>query len=131
MSLFGKIKKTVVQEKAHIRAEHPEKKEKKKEGMAAVSAGSFEAVFMQPWVTEKASLMSAAHRTWVFKVAPRTTASEVKKAVERTFGVTVTEVRMANMPGKKVRVGMREGKVPGFRKAMVTLKEGDKIDIGV
>ncbi len=121
-----------------------EKRAEKKEIAAAASAqshvplaakGSGSArggfVILHPWVTEKTSLAQALRNTYAFKVGKRATAREVKKEVERLFGVSVTKVNMANMPGKKIRLGLREGKVPGFRKAMVTLKEGEKIDTGV
>lgn len=86
---------------------------------------------LHPYVTEKTSLAQALRNTYAFKVERRATARAVKEEVERLFGVSVTKVNMANMPGKKIRLGVREGRVPGFRKAMVTLKEGDKIDTGV
>lgn len=120
MALFGKSKKTV--------------KETKQEGAApAVKSGvpknAAGRVMVRPYMTEKAAMM-AEKGTYVFIVSRNTTKNEVAKAVEKTFGVTVTRVNVVNVPEKKVRLGRYEGQVPGFKKAMITLKKGDKIDIG-
>ncbi|MBI5913683.1 50S ribosomal protein L23 [Candidatus Azambacteria bacterium] len=87
-------------------------------------------VIEHPYITEKTS-RCAAQNTYVFKVARATTKNEIVKAIQRMFKVTVTKVNVMNMPGKKVRLGRHEGRVPGFKKAMVTIKEGETIDIGV
>ena len=87
-------------------------------------------VIEHPYITEKTSAL-AAQNTYVFKVVRRATKNEIVKAIQRMFKVTVVKVNVMNMPEKKVRVGRYEGRTPGFKKAMVTIKEGEKIDIGV
>lgn len=86
-------------------------------------------VIVRPYMTEKTAML-AETGTYVFIVFRDATKNEVIKAVQATFGVTVTRVNMINAAEKKVRVGRHEGHVPGFKKAMVTLKKGDTIDIG-
>lgn len=140
MSIIDKIKKTLSEQEAKI--------QKKEAGEARVKTAPIDImeavhtkngkarpiyagrVIEHPYVTEKTS-MCAAKNTYVFKVARATTKNEIAKAIRRMFGVTVMKVNVMNMPEKKVRVGRHEGRVPGFKKAMVTIKEGEKIDIGV
>lgn len=88
-------------------------------------------VLERPHITEKSSMMAQLNR-YVFKVAKNTNKIEIKKAIESIYGVKVEDVNIANMPGKKIRLGRsNEGRKAGFKKAIVSLKEGDKIDIGV
>ncbi|MBI3685272.1 50S ribosomal protein L23 [Candidatus Azambacteria bacterium] len=141
MSIIGTIKKTFSQDEqqkkgASVKKISAKKESPKKEGgsfSASAKAQSAESgsLVVHPYVTEKTSALQALYNTYVFKVDRRATASEVKKAIQRKFSVTVTNVNVVNMPSKKIMVGAHEGRVPGFKKAMVTLKEGEKIDIGV
>lgn len=139
MSIIGTIKKTLSEQEKEIpkkegsavRAKKtiPAKTEERAAPSTArtVYAGR---VIESPYVTEKTSLC-AAKNTYVFKVARATTKNEIVKAIQRMFKVTVMKVNVMNMPEKKVRVGRHEGHIPGFKKAMVTIQEGEKIDIGV
>jgi len=65
---------------------------------------------------------------FVFKVRPEANKIEVKHAVERLFKVKVVGVRMARYLGKVRRIGRSMGRRSDWKKAYVTLKEGDKID---
>ena len=65
---------------------------------------------------------------FLFKVRPDANKIEVKHAVETLFKVKVEQVRMARYLGKMRRVGKNIGRRPTWKKAYVTLKEGDKID---
>jgi len=81
-------------------------------------------------LTEKSNRASAEFGQYTFEVYPDSTKYTVREAVERTFGVTVTRVNIMNIKGKMTR--SRRGGVgykPGMKKAIVTLKEGDKIEI--
>ncbi len=140
MSLIGTIKKTLSTQEKNAPKKEAIVSRAKKEPVTA-SAGERKEpvktwpvyagrVIEHPYITEKTSAL-AAKNTYVFKVARATTKNEIIKAIQRMFKVTVMKVNVMNMPGKKVRVGRREGRVPGFKKAMVTIKEGEKIDIGV
>ena len=81
-----------------------------------------------PLITEKGSLIGEKANQVLFKVRPDANKIEVKKAVEGLFKVKVVKVRMARYLGKVRRVGRNSGRLPQWKKAYVTLKEGDRID---
>jgi large subunit ribosomal protein L23 len=85
-------------------------------------------VIMCPVLTEK-STMGSEHNQVTFKVAPAATKPMIKKAVETLFGVKVTAVNTLRMKGKVKTFRGRVGRRAGYKKAMVTLAEGDTIDI--
>lgn len=84
-------------------------------------------VIQAPLITEKGSLLSETNQV-LFKVRPDANKVEVKKAVEAIFKVKVVKVRMMRYLGKVRRVGRNSGRLAQWKKAYVTLKEGDKID---
>lgn len=81
-----------------------------------------------PLITEKGSLLGEKANQVLFRVRPDANKIEVKKAVEGLFKVKVVKVRMARYLGKVRRVGRNTGRLPQWKKAYVTLKEGDRID---
>lgn len=83
-------------------------------------------ILIHPVISEKAVNLQAENK-YVFRVDSRTTKSEVKKAVQTMFGVTVTAVNVITVPAKKKRLGRFEGMTNSWKKAVVTLKAGDKI----
>ena len=85
-------------------------------------------IIQAPLVTEKGSLLSEKTNQVLFRVRPDANKIEVKKAVETLFKVKVLKVRMIRYLGKIRRVGRSSGRLPQWKKAYVTLKEGDKID---
>ncbi|OGQ95748.1 MAG: 50S ribosomal protein L23 [Deltaproteobacteria bacterium RIFOXYA2_FULL_55_11] len=85
-------------------------------------------IIRAPLITEKGSLMAEKTNQVLFKVRPDANKIEVKKAVEALFKVKVLKVRMIRYLGKMRRVGRNAGRLPQWKKAYVTLKEGDKID---
>jgi large subunit ribosomal protein L23 len=84
-------------------------------------------VLRGPIITEKSTDMKEDQRTVCFKVARDATKTEVRKAVEQLFGVKVASVRTATVRGKVKRYGRFEGKRPDWKKAFVTLREGEKM----
>lgn len=140
MSIIGTIKKKIApqegnahqKETSEVRAKKAPTKEVTRERKESAQGRPVHAgrVIESPYITEKTAAL-AAHNTYVFKVARATTKNEIIKAIQRMFKVTVIKVNVMVMPEKKVRVGRHEGRVPGFKKAMVTIKEGETIDIGV
>jgi len=84
-------------------------------------------VIRGPIITEKSTDMKDAQRTVCFRVAREATKTEVRKAVEQMFGVKVASVRTAVVRGKVKRYGRFEGKRPDWKKAFVTLREGEKM----
>jgi len=87
-----------------------------------------EHIIQAPLITEKGSLLVEKGNQVLFKVRPDANKVEVKKAVEVLFKVKVLKVRMIRCLGKVRRVGRNMGRLPQWKKAYVTLKEGDKID---
>ncbi len=65
----------------------------------------------------------------MFRVAPHATKPEIKKAVAARYKVTVTGVQVVNVKPKQRRLGRSSGIKPGFKKAVVTLQKGQKLDI--
>ncbi|MFS8541238.1 MAG: 50S ribosomal protein L23 [Tissierellales bacterium] len=82
-------------------------------------------IIIEPIITEE-SMDAMAERKYTFKVDKRANKSEIKKAVEKIFGVKVAKVNTINVKGKKKRVGMSVGKTPDWKKAIVTLTEDSK-----
>ncbi len=81
-------------------------------------------------VTEKGTALQGAQNKYLFRVAPAATKQQVKIAVEQLFGVKVTAVNTMRYMGKLKRERtIRHGRRPDWKRAVVTLKEGSKIDL--
>ena len=78
--------------------------------------------------TEKGVAIEKA-RKYVFRVAVPATKPEIKKAVEEIYKVKVESVNVVNVPGKRKRVRTRYGYTADWKKAIVTLHEGNKIEV--
>ncbi len=85
-------------------------------------------VLIKPTITEKSTLLQESGK-YTFQVAMNSNKVEVKQAVEKGFNVTVLDVNMTKLRGKQKRYGPRSSKQPDVKKAVVTLKSGDRIDI--
>ena len=85
-------------------------------------------VLIGPMLTEKGTLMKEMDNKVLFRVARCANKIEIKKAVEEIFKVKVDCVRTINVRGKKKRMGKFEGKRPDWKKAIVSLKEGELLD---
>jgi large subunit ribosomal protein L23 len=85
-------------------------------------------IVLAPHITEKSTMMSE-HNAVVFKVAPSATKPEIKAAVEALFKVTVTKVNTIVTKGKTKRWKGKPYQRSDFKKAIVTLAEGQSIDI--
>lgn len=83
-------------------------------------------VLRRPLVTEKSTRLSAGSK-YVFEVDKRASKDQVRVAVEMAFKVGVVSVNMIRVPGEIKRMGKRAVARPSWKKAIVTLKEGDKI----
>jgi large subunit ribosomal protein L23 len=84
-------------------------------------------VVVRPLVTEKAERGRETARQYAFEVHREATKIQVKGAVEKLFSVKVIAVRTAVARGKNKRVGRNIGRRPNWKKAIVTLREGDTI----
>ncbi len=85
-------------------------------------------IIKAPLVTEKSRDRQTLNQ-YSFKVSPKATKIEIKEAVEKLFNVSVVEVRTLNMTVKKKRVGRYTGLSNRCKKAIVTLKAGQTIDL--
>jgi large subunit ribosomal protein L23 len=86
-----------------------------------------ESVLILPVITEKSTHIKDNLRTVAFKVLRDANKIEIKDAVEKIFKVKVQSVRTANFHGKKRRQGRYSGRRPDWKKAYVTLKQGEKM----
>lgn len=85
-------------------------------------------VLVGPHVSEKATSVADRHNQIVFKVRRDSTKSEIRKAVQLLFDVTVVDVQVVNCRGKIKRFGKDWGQRAAWKKAYVTLAEGQNID---
>ena len=85
-------------------------------------------VLIKPTITEKSPLLQESGK-YTFHIAPKANKVEVKQAVESNFNVTVLDVNITMLRGKMKRYGPRIKKQPDTKKAVVTLKQGDRINL--
>jgi len=145
MSLLDKFKKN--REKSKIKKDSVKKKEvlvsKKKDRKETItekklSKANIEkivsaySVIKEPCITEKASFLAEQNK-YVFKIYPNVNKIEIKKAIELIYNTKVEKVNVIHASPKKRRLGRREGwrggLKCGFRKAIITLKKGEKIEL--
>jgi large subunit ribosomal protein L23 len=85
-------------------------------------------IVKRPVITEKTTLFTEKENKVVFQVDANANKKEIKKAISSIFNVEVLDVRIVMIRGKKRRLRFKEGKRPDWKKAIITLKEGDKIE---
>lgn len=90
-------------------------------------------VLVKPILTEKANAQQEKLRRYAFRVNRKANKLEIKKAVEDFYGVTVVDVNTVVVPAKNktrfTKAGYVEGRKPAFKKALVTIAEGETIDL--
>jgi large subunit ribosomal protein L23 len=86
-------------------------------------------IIFSPVVSEKSYDLIEKRNTYTFVVDRRSNKSEVKDVIEDVFGVKVTSVNTQNRPGKMKRTGMVRGRRKSTKRALVTLAQGDSIDL--
>ena len=90
-------------------------------------------VLVKPILTEKANAQQEKLRKYAFKVNRKANKLEIKKAVEDFYAVSVVDVNTAVIPGKNktryTKAGFIQGQKPAFKKALVTVAEGESIDL--
>ena len=90
-------------------------------------------VLIRPILTEKANAQQEKLRRFAFKVNTRANKLEIKKAVEEFYGITVVDVNTVIVPSKarsrSTKAGLIVGRKPGYKKALVTVAEGETIDL--
>lgn len=86
-------------------------------------------VLRRPLITEKSTAKQGEVNQYFFEVDKKATKHDVRNAVEDIFNVTVVSVRTLNVHGKRKRVGKNVGMTSDWKKAVVTIKEGERIEI--
>jgi large subunit ribosomal protein L23 len=86
-------------------------------------------IVLQPLLTEKGTRLKEEANQYLFRVAPRANKIEIKRAVELKYSVTVLDVNTLSVRGKVKRMGRFSGKRADWKKAIVTLKAGDHIEL--
>jgi large subunit ribosomal protein L23 len=90
---------------------------------------STEGIVIAPLVTEKGTIASEKSNQVVFRIRSNASKDQIRHVIEDQFKVTVVKVRTANFLGKERRRGRFAGRRPNWKKAYITLKEGDRIEI--
>ncbi len=85
-------------------------------------------VLKKPKLTEKTTLLKEELNQFVFEVDPNANKIQIKESVEKSFKVEVVKVRTMNVEGKKKRLGRHQGRKSNWKKALITLKEGQTIE---
>lgn len=132
---FIKRKKEIEKAKPAKKAEKVSVAKKEEPSLAKASAGkakktsvfSYQAV-LQPRISEKATMLAEVNQ-YVFEVLPAYNKKEIKKAIEGIYNVDVLSVNLIKIPAKKRRLGKTQGFKKGFSKAVVKIKEGQRIEI--
>ena len=86
------------------------------------------AILREPIITEKATRLEVFGK-YVFRVAPRANAREIKRALKDRYRVDAVRVNLVSVKPKPRRWGRNPGVKPGYKKAIVTLKAGQKLDL--
>ena len=124
-SLRSQTKMAEIREK-----ENKSKKETKSKTKKVVVRGSVLAYdfLLEPWITEKSHEKSVENK-YFFKVTKSANKNNLKKAIEELYETKVKSINIVNIPAKKKMRGRTTGWKAGFKKAIVTLKEGSKIEL--
>ena len=85
-------------------------------------------IIIKPMVTEKTTTARELSNQYAFRVVANATKRQIAEAVEEIFEVKVVKVRTIRMEGKLKRLGRNFGRRPSWKKAIVTLAEGDSVD---
>lgn len=86
-------------------------------------------IIIKPWMTEKSTLLREKFNKYTFIVNKEANKITIANAIKKLFEVNPTDINIINVRGKKKRVRYKYGYRPSFKKAIVTLKKGDKIGI--
>ena len=127
MALLDFLKKKKDAEKSKQPVKKPEPVSVEPKINTAVGRFSYEVV-REPHISEKSNGQGSQDK-YTFKVSANANKPEIKKAVEGIYRVEVLAVNMVTIPKKKRRLGRHEGFKKAYRKAIVTLKKGQKIEV--
>ena len=127
------VKKTVAKKNTKVsgvKNKEVKKASKKSNNNVVSIVASKEAYkfIVSPWITEKTQELMTEGK-YVFKIRRKVTKGQVKTAIEKMYGVKIIKINVINIPQKKRRFGRIIGKKASVRKAIVSLKKGDKIEM--
>lgn len=130
MGIFDRIKKPAAPKTASSEEKKPKAAAKTDDVLVApkTAGGNSSLLLVAPRVSEKATML-ASKGTYVFNVPLFANKIEVRKAVEALYKVHVSDVRMVRGKGKPVLRGRIAGQRKDWKKALVTLKQGEKLDL--
>lgn len=130
--LFKKRKKQKKKKKPPMKIEEVRKETPKAEPVKKVipkkKTGEAYKILKEPHISEKATQLSD-ERKYTFKVYPRANKIQIKKAVSDLYGVKVKDVKIINIKAKTRMLRGLEGTKAGYKKAIITLEEGYKIEL--
>ena len=125
-----KKNKEIIAIEKQLGKEKNEEKEKKEANIINLShSGSKLAneILIRPIITEKATNFSAFGK-YLFEVSPKANKVAIKKAIESLYKVVPINVNTIKVKGKKIRYGKSQGRTKNWKKAIITLKKGQKIE---
>ncbi len=114
--------------KKPVKNEKIQKMTEKKDAVEIASGVVKNDVIIEPWITEKGHNAMAENK-YIFRVRKEADKKNIKLSIESLYGVKVIDVNIINIPAKKRMYGRHEGKKSGYKKAIIKLKEGDKIEL--
>lgn len=123
INLFKKKKKEEKEDKKNSTVSEVEPKFETEGRAVEIKPVEGKGIIESFYVSEKASHLIALNQ-YMFRVSRAANKQEVRKQIEKMFNVKVKDVKMINMPAKKRTFGRHSGQRPGYRKAIVILKEG-------
>jgi large subunit ribosomal protein L23 len=126
MAIFNKKKKTEEKKFAEVKIQKPAAKKEIK--IATKHSTENYRIVKYPHVTEKATNLAEKNQ-YVFNIGKDANKIEVKKAMESLYKVNVLGVNIINIHPRKRRLGKTMGHIPGYKKAIVKIEEGQKIEV--
>ena len=128
MSILDKLlkRKLKKKERPEIKKEVPKRKRQEKKTKKRISDVAYKTV-RGPHISEKASDLAAKNQ-YIFKVFKKANKIQIKKVIEQIYGVNVLKVNIINIPKKPKKMGKTPGWKKGYKKAIVKIKKGQKIE---
>jgi len=96
-----------------------------------VLEGASSLLLVNPYLSEKSATLREQENKYIFKVSPKATKNEIKKLLENIYNVEVTKINVINTPTKPKRWRQKKSYFRRSKKMMVTIKKGQKIELGI
>lgn len=123
------VEATVVEEKPSKKVSKSKKVEVVETSTSKATVHDFD-VILEPLITEKTMSQTQEDNKATFKVKKGATKPQIRNAIQRIYGVKVTDVKVVNVIAKKTTRGSKyHGMISGFKKAIVTIEKGQAIDL--